>query len=179
MKKSRFIRSRLIVMIVAILVICSSAFSYAGTSISRVNYKGSGKVEITFSEKVTYDNPKVSVKDNSSKSYNTKITSKSKTMIKFTIAGCKAGKTYKVTISGIKSGTASKTFKIITKNTAVSMAKKKAKKLGATSFSNLSAQSTTYKNTAVWKVSFDSAGYSYTYHISQQGMVLRSDKKAK
>lgn len=181
MKKSGIFRLSLILVIVATLFICASSISFAATSIKNLNYKGGGKVEVTFASKVTYNKPKVTITDNNGNSYKTSITSKTSTLLKFKINNYKTGKSYKVVISGLKSGNAIKSFKIVSRKTAIDIAKRTAKKSPwkATGFTNVEAISTTYKSTAVWKVSFTSNGSAYTYWITQQsGKILRSSREA-
>ena len=179
MKKSGIFRLSLILVVIATLFICASSISFAATSVKRVNYKGGGKVEITFASKVTYSSPKVAVKDNNGTSYSASITKKGSTSLSLKISKYKTGKTYKVSISGIKSGGVVTSFKIVSKKTAIATAKRRAKSSwGAKGFSNVEGESTTYKSTAVWKITFASGGFNYTYWISQQtGSILRSDRK--
>lgn len=178
MRKFRVSKIMLIFVIIATLVVGSSSISFAATTVSKVSYRGSGNVEVTFSKSTTYSNLKISVTDNKGSSYSTKVNSKSSKKLSFKIYSCKTGRRYKVKISGLKDGTATTSFQIISKKKAIAIAKKRAKKLGASVFSNVKAKSTTYRSTPVWKVTFESKGYKYTFHISQQtGFVLRWEKK--
>lgn len=178
MKKFRVSKLILIFMIIATLIIGSSSISFA-TTVSKVNYLGSGKVEVSFASKTAYkSNVKVAAKDNKGMTYQVKINSKKDKALKFKIYGFKTGRSFKITISGLKDGSAATSFKTITKNKAISMAKKKAKNLGATSFTDVVGESTTYRGVGAWRISFESNGASYMYLISQQkGMILGGGKK--
>lgn len=179
MKKSGKFRLSLILIVITTVFICASSISFAATSVKKVNYKGGGKVEISFSSKVTYSSPKVAVTDNNGTTYGASIVKKGSTSLQFKISKYKTGKTYKVKISGIKGGGAVTSFKIVSKKAAIATAKGKAKSTwGAKSFTNIEVESTTYKSTGVWKVSFAAGGFNYTYWISQQtGNLLRSERK--
>ena len=178
MKRFRISKLILIFVIIATLVIGSSSISFAATSVKKVNYLGGGQVEISFASKTTYKSLKISITDNAGTSYKSKVSSKSSNKVSFKIYNYKTGKNYRVEISGLKNGNASASFQIISQKKAISIAKKKAKILGATKFNNVEAESTKYRGTAVWKVTFDSNGANYTYHIQQQtGKVLRGEKK--
>lgn len=178
MKKSRISNKILVFVIAAMLVVGLSSFSFAATSLRKVNYAGSGNVEIYLAKKTSYGNMKVTAKDNEGVSYQTKITSKSKSGLKFKIYNYKTGRAYKLVISGYKGGNINASMSIISKKKAISTAKRKAKSLGATKFNNVNAESTVYRNTGAWRVSFDSNGSKYMYLISQQtGMVLGGGKK--
>ena len=179
MKKSVKFRLSLILIVIATVFICASSISFAATSVKKVNYKGGGKVEISFASKVSYSSPKVAITDNNGTPYGASITKKTSSTLYFKISKYKTGKTYKVTISGIKSGGVVTSFKIVSKKAAIATAKKKAKSTwGAKGYANVEAESTTYKSTGVWKVSFASGGFNYTYWISQQtGNLLRSERK--
>lgn len=178
MKKFRVSKLILIFVIIATIIIGSSSISFA-TTVSKVNYLGSGKVEVSFANKTSYKKSvKVKAKDNKGKTYQVKISNKKDKKLKFKIYGFKAGRSYKLTISGLKDGSVSTSFKTISKNKAISTAKKKAKKLGATSFTDVSGEGTTYRGIGAWRISFESNGSSYMYLISQQsGMVLGGGKK--
>ena len=180
MEKFRISRMVLIFVIVATLIIGSSSFSFAGTDVEGINYTGSGNVTITFINETKYDDIKITVKDNKGKFYQNKITKKSTKGISFRILNYATGKVYKISVEGYRDGKANTSMKIISKKTAISTAKRKAKILGATEFSKVNAVGTTYKSTAVWRVTFTSNGSGYTYHIQQQtGNVLRWDKEKK
>ncbi len=60
------------------------------------------EVEIDFSQPVQYKNVKVTVKDAAGKSYTAKITEKSSRELEVYVKGLKAGKTYTVTVSGVR-----------------------------------------------------------------------------
>lgn len=168
------------VMVIALaLVMAFSVSSFADASITKVNYKGSGKVQVTFENKVSYGDIKVSVTDNNGDKYTATVKSKNETSLVFVIKSYKAGKTYKFTISGVDKGKVSSSFKIIAKKTATNTAKNTAKKKWkAESFSDVTTKGSTYKGTSVWKVTFKSGNFNYTYMISQQkGKVLYYERK--
>ena len=169
-----------VLLISAILVIGSVTTVYAA-SISALKYQGKGKVNVTFADSVKYDSVKVTAKDNSGKSYSTTIGKKSSSGMTFTIKGYKTGKTYKVTVSGLSDGDkASKTFKIYSKSEAINIAKKKAKKMGASTFTDVSATGKNYKSTTYsWYVTFTSGDYTYKCYVSQQtGKILYFKKSS-
>lgn len=165
---------------VMVLVMAFSISAYAAdASIKNINYKGAGKVQITFTDDVSYSDVKISVKDNSGKTYNAAVKSKNATSMQFLIKNCVAGKTYKFTISGVNKGKVAESFKIINKKTAATTAKNTAKnKWKAEKFSNITTTSSSYKGTAVWKVSFKSGNFQYVYMVTQQkGKVIYYERK--
>ena len=178
--KTRRFRMLTVLLISAILVIGSVATVYAA-SISSLKYQGKGKVSITFADSVKYDSVKVTAKDNSGKSYSVTGIKTSATGITFTIKGYKTGKTYKITVSGFSDGDkASKTFKIYSKSEAINIAKKKAKKMGASTFADVNAKGKNYKSSSYcWYVTFTSGEYSYKCYVSQQtGKILYFKKSS-
>lgn len=168
------------VMVIALgLIMAFSVSVFADVSISKINYKGSGKVQVTFSGKVSYNDTKVTIEDNNGVSYDASVMSKDNKNIQFVIKRYKTGRTYTFTISGVSKESFSGSFKIIAKNTAITTAKNTAKKKWkATEFSDVSAKSSTYKGTSVWKVSFKSGNSKYVYMVTQQkGKVIYYEKK--
>ncbi|NLW79561.1 MAG: hypothetical protein GXY32_09145 [Ruminococcaceae bacterium] len=70
--------------------------------IEKVEYDGNGKVEVDFVGKVSWENPKVTVKDGAGKTYAARVTDRDSDELDFKVSGIAAGKSYTYTISGIK-----------------------------------------------------------------------------
>lgn len=90
----------------------------ATPAIRKTEYEGSGYVEVDFKKDVQYKKAKVTVKDSGGKSYKVSIKEKDEDDLTFKISSIAAGKTYKYTISGVRSGKSGKyvsvsgTFKV-------------------------------------------------------------------
>ena len=90
----------------------------ATPTIKKAEYEGSGYVEVDFKKDVQYKKAKVTVKDSSGKSYKASIKEKDEDDLTFKVSSIAAGKTYKYTISGVRSGKSGKyvsvsgTFKV-------------------------------------------------------------------
>lgn len=164
-----------IIMTVAVLFVASITFVMASTGVKKLVYQGNGKATVYFKTSVKYDDSvKVTVKDNSNKTYKTVIKSKSSSKLQFQIKSYKTGKTYKVTVKGLGSGDAVTSFKIYSKTNAIKTAKSKSK---AKSIKNVKTKSTVYRDYAVWKITFtgkvSGVNRSFTYLIKQQtGQVM-------
>jgi len=91
-------------LVMALTMLLSTAFSVsaAAPSIEEIEHKGKGRIEVEFYGKVKYKRVKVTVKDNKGKSYKVKSIRKDDDDIKFTIKNYKKGRTYKVTVKGVK-----------------------------------------------------------------------------
>lgn len=76
--------------------------SAAAPAIEEIEHKGNGRMEVEFYGKVKYKRAKVIVKDTSGKKYKVKAVRKDDDDIKFTIKNFKRGKTYKITVKGVK-----------------------------------------------------------------------------
>lgn len=178
MKRS-FFRTTIVLMMAAILVVVATSMSFAATSAKSVVYKGSGKVTVSYRTKVTYEDVDITVKDNAGKTYGTSIKKKTASSITFLVKSYKAGKSYKFTISGIKGGAVTGSFKIYSKSKAITIAKAAAKSSwGVKKYSNVKAISSTYRNQSTWKVSFQEGDHSYTYMVAQQtGKILWNERK--
>lgn len=168
-----------ILMAVAVLFVASTTLVMAKTAVKNVVYLGSGKATVYFKSSVTYDDVKITVKDNSNKTYKTTIKSKSAGKIYFQIKSYKSGKTYKVTIKGLNSGDAVTSFKIYSSSKAVQTAKTKSK---AKSIRSVKSKSDKYNGYAVWRVTFNGkvsgVEYKFTYLIKQQtGKVMYSNRE--
>lgn len=178
--RSRQFRAIRILGCALVLIMAFSVFALAAdASIKTINYKGAGKVQVVFADKVSYDDVKIKVKDSNGDSYSTTINSKKATTMQFQIKNCAVGKTYKFTINGVNKGKVSGSFKIISKKAATTTAKNTAKKKWkAEKFSNVTTKSSSYKGTAVWKVAFKSGNFNYTYMVTQQkGKVIYYERK--
>ena len=68
----------------------------------RIKYEGYGKVEMEFRSKVQWKNVKVTVKDNTGKSYSVKILDTDSDEIEFKILQYKQGRKYTCTVSGVR-----------------------------------------------------------------------------
>ena len=170
-----------VLLTVAVLFVASTTLAMAKTSVKKVVYQGSGKVEVYYKSSVTYeDSVKVTAKDNSNKTYKTVIKSKEGSKIVFQIKSYKSGKTYKVTVNGISSsGDAVTSFKIYSKSSAVKTAKSKSK---ATSIKNVQSKDDKYNGYGIWRITFtgkyDGETYKYTYLIKQQtGKVMNYSRE--
>ena len=96
---------------VALLLVLACLFtavlpaSAAAPAIKKVEYEGNGKVEVDFTKKnVQYKSAKVTVKDDSGKSYTAKISEKDKDDLTFKVSSIAPGKTYTFKISGVRAG---------------------------------------------------------------------------
>ena len=69
-----------------------------------IKYEGYGKVEMEFRSKVQWKNVKVTVKDNTGKSYSVKILDTDSDEIEFKILQYKQGRKYTCTVSGVRQG---------------------------------------------------------------------------
>lgn len=169
----------------------------AAPTVEDIEYKGKGRVEMDFYGDVQYKNAKIVVKDTSGKKYKVSRVYKDDDEIKFTIKNYKKGKTYRVSVKGIKQwgtggyGTASAKVKIpkaakgkaISANKAISIAKKNAKnKWGAKGIWDVDVDRDRYSGTPVWEVSFsgtiNGVPYEFEYEIARKGgKILRSYKE--
>ena len=94
---------RIITLVVTILTALSALTTVdAASKIKEVEYDGKGVVEVEFDGKVTYSNPKVTVKDASGKAYSATIIEKDDDDLEFKVANIASGTNYTFTISGIK-----------------------------------------------------------------------------
>lgn len=92
--------------------------------IEKTKYDGNGKVEVDFQSNVWYkNNVKVTVKDNTGKSYTARILDFDDDELDFRINNYKAGKTYTYTISGIRPVGAT-TYKKVTGKVTIPAAQK-------------------------------------------------------
>ena len=96
----------LVTAVFAINIVPAGAAVDAKPTVEDVDYEGGGKVEIDFVGKVRWKNPKVTVKDNTGKTYKVSAIKKDDDEIEFRVNGIKKNRKYTVTISGIKKRTA-------------------------------------------------------------------------
>ena len=90
--------------ILTVMLLLSGIFAYpaaAACRISKTEYEGKGKIEVTFTGRVTYPDLKVSVTDASGKKMKVKIIEKDSDDLEFKIRNYKRGKTYHYRIEGI------------------------------------------------------------------------------
>lgn len=92
-----------LLLVAALLLSAVPAFA-ASASIRKVEYEGSGKVEVEFKKDVQYKSAKVKVWDEDGKSYTAKIREKDEEDLTFKVSSIAAGKEYKFTISGVRAG---------------------------------------------------------------------------
>lgn len=178
----------------ALTMLMSTALSVSAAApvFEEIEHKGKGRMEVEFYGKVVYKNAKVIVRDTSGKKYKVTKVRKDDDDIKFTIKNFKRGKTYKITVKGIKKrGTksyGSRTGKInipksskssISRDKAVAIAKKHAKKKwGATSFWDVDCD----KEGGRWEVAFEGkckgVVYEFEYDIATKGgKILHSSRE--
>ena len=169
----------------------------ASPTVEDVEHKGKGRVEVDFYGKVRYKNLKVSVKDTSGRKYRVTRVRRDDDDVKFTIRNYKAGKTYRITVKGVKMagtnsfGKATAKLKIpkaakgkaISARKAISKAKKHAKKKwGATGIWDVDVDRDRYRGQPVWEVSFsgniNGQEYEFEYEIARKGgKILRREKE--
>ena len=162
--------------------------SASAPTIEEIEHKGNGRIEVEFYGKVKYRRAKVYVKDTSGKKYKVTRVRKDDDDIKFTIKNFKRGKTYKITIKGVKVRGTKKygkrtgritipkvaTGKAITGAKALEIAKKHA--TGTWKASNLwdvDCERDTFRGQKVWEVDFDGlingVHYEFEYKIAVNG----------
>ena len=177
-------------LVIALTMLLSTAFSVsaAAPSIEEIEHKGNGRVEVEFYGKVRYKRAKVIVKDNKGKEYKGKGVIKDDDDINFTIKNYKRGRTYKVTIKGVKARGTSKygkrTAKItipksgaataITSKKAIEIAKNNATKTwGAINFTDGYASLDWDDGRKIWDVKFygyiNGMMYEFDYDIAVNG----------
>ena len=190
MKKITSILTVLTVAMTMVFTSMTGVFADA-PQLEKMKYKGSGKVEVEFEENVIYSGLSVSVKDTDGNSYSTKIIEKDDDELEFKIKDYKKGKTYNITVNGVKAegtegfGSVSGKVKIpaetstISKDKAISIAKTHAKsKWNAKRFRDVDVERDTYKGSSVWEVEFDARSggseYEYDYNIRRSdGKILK------
>ena len=95
---------------IALLLVVVSLFTAAvpamaaAAAIEKVEYDGSGRVEVEWRRNVQYKSAKVTVKDEDGKSYTAKIREKDKDDLTFKVSSIAPGKSYSFTISGVRAG---------------------------------------------------------------------------
>lgn len=96
-------KSFALLLVAALLLSAVPAFA-ASASIRKIEYEGSGKVEVEFKQDVQYKSAKVKVWDEDGKSYSARIRDKDEDDLSFKVSSIAAGKEYKFTISGVRAG---------------------------------------------------------------------------
>lgn len=188
MKKMKRIAVSL-AMALTMLMSTAMSVSAAAPTIEDIEHKGSGRMEVEFYGKVVYKNAKVSVKDTAGRTYKVKNIRKDNDEVKFTISGFKTGRTYKITISGVKrrgtSAYGKRTGKItipapkkkapaIAGSKAVTLAKNHAAKAWkAGSFWDVDVEKDRYAGQSVWEVDFNGkirgVRYEFEYKVAVNG----------
>ena len=102
-------------MVMLLTVGATPTFAASAPRVEDVEYKGKGVVEVDFVGDVQYKRVKVTLKDNKGKKYRARILKRDDDDIKFKIKKYKKGRTYRITISGVKYRGAGKYTKIKTK----------------------------------------------------------------
>ena len=148
----------------------------AAPKVEDVDYKGKGVVEVEFFGKVKYKNAKVTLKDNKGKKYKARILERDNDDIKFKIKNYKKGRTYKITITGVKKRGAAKYTKVKTKVSIkktgkhITAAKAKAialKNAGlkASQVYGMHVEKDYDDGRYVYEVEFNRGNYEYSYEI--------------
>ena len=192
--KMRFGRVAVTMMITAVMFLATQLSAFAAApAVEEVEYKGKGRVEVEFHGKVQYKNVKVTVKDTAGKTYNVSAIRKDSDDISFNINKFQTGKTYKISVKGVKVrgsksfGTVSGkvtipkavTGKAITAKKAIEIAKADAaKKWNVKKTWDVDVEKDKFKGQQVWEVSFNGTingrVYEFEYEITRNGgKVLR------
>ncbi|MBR2675110.1 MAG: PepSY domain-containing protein [Mogibacterium sp.] len=101
--RQRIIKFAVMMMTVGAMLFTSQTNADARAPyIEDVEHKGGGRIEVDFHGDVSYNNCKVTVKDNKGKKYKAVRIRKDEDDLSFTIKKYKRGRTYKITISGIR-----------------------------------------------------------------------------
>lgn len=187
--KKRLIRLAVTLAMTAAMLIGGQVSTFAAAPvIEDIDYNSRGRVEVDFYGKVQYKKLKVAVKDTSGKKYSVKNVYRDNDEVEFTIKNFKKGKTYKITVSGIRNrgtgsyGKVSRTLKVpkpatgktISAKTALSKAKNHASNTwNARSFWDVEVEYDRYRGQAVWEVSFSGirkgSVYEFDYKIAKKG----------
>ena len=98
-------KKRWISLILALAMLAALAVpAIAATPIiKKTEYQGRGYVEVDFMEKVSYQNPKVTVSDAAGNTYTAKITERDSADLTFRISGIRSNTRYTYRISGVRS----------------------------------------------------------------------------
>lgn len=174
--------------LIAVMMLSTMITAFAAAPrIEEIEYKGNGRVEIDFYGKVRYKNVKIAVKDTTGKTYKVNKIWKDNDEINFNIKNYKEGRTYKITVKGIKTRNTDKygsvsgkvnikkaaTGKTITAKKALTIAKADASKLGGSSFWDADVEADRYGGQAVWEVNFNGTykgmPYDFEYVIAKKG----------
>lgn len=198
MIRKRIVRGTVSLAVMLTMLLASQIGAMAASpTVEDVEHKGKGRVEVDFYGKVRYKNLKVSVKDTSGRKYRVTRVHRDDDDVKFTIRNYKAGKTYRITVKGVKMagtnsfGKATAKLKIpkaakgkaISARKAISKAKKHAKKKwGVTGIWDVDVDRDRYRGQPVWEVSFsgniNGQEYEFEYEIARKGgKILRREKE--
>lgn len=193
--KNKFMRLAVsLAMALSMLLTTAFSVSAAAPTIEEIEHKGNGRIKVEFYGDVQYKKSKVTVKDTSGKKYKVKNVVRDDDDIKFTIKNFKRGKTYKITVSGIREfGTtkygkrtgkikipaAKKSGNSITREAAIDIAKKHAGNTwGASNFWDVDFEKDYYSGQSVWEVGFNGTingtPYEFEYKIAVNGGTILS-----
>lgn len=195
--KKRMKRIALTITMAVTMLLSGTVGTFASAPlIEDIEFKNSGRVEVDFRGKVQYNKMKVTVKDTSGKKYTVKSIRKDNDEVDFTISNFKKGKTYKITVQGIRKrgtkayGKVTGTLKVpapatgatISKTTALNKAKSHAQKSWkASKLWDVEVESDKYRGQAVWEVSFNGKiggkPYEFEYKIAKKGGKVLFQKK--
>jgi uncharacterized membrane protein YkoI len=198
MKRKRLVRLVITMAMTMVMVLAAQlSASAASPAVEEVEHKGKGRVEMEFYGKVQYKNVKVTVKDTSGKKYKVTRVRKDSDDIDFNIKNYKRGKTYIISVKGVRArgtvsyGTASGKLTIpkaatgsaISAKKAISIAKKDAaNKWKAKGIWDVEVEKDRFRGQPVWEVSFSGTirgdEYEFEYEIARKGgNILRREKE--
>ncbi|MDD5953168.1 MAG: PepSY domain-containing protein [Oscillospiraceae bacterium] len=165
------------------------ASSSKKVSVKKVTYEGGGKVEVDFLKDVRYSNAKVTVKDSAGKTYAATILDRDEDSLEFGIKNYQAGKTYRFTISGLRTAgvstaqSATGSVTIPAKASNISLAKAKSialthAKLKASQVVFTEAKPDYDDGVKVYEIEFHRGNWEYSYTIkASNGKILAHEKE--
>lgn len=190
MLRQRIARLTVSFLVTMSLMVTGSVTALAkAPSVESTEYKGKGRVEIDFHGKVRYKRLKITVKDTKGKKYKVKNIRRDDDDLNFTIRNFKKGRTYRITVKGVKRrGTAAygkftrkvkipaaaKAGAAISRDKALQIAKNHASKTwNASGFWDVDVERDRYGSQSVWEVSFNGTRngrpYEFEYEIAVNG----------
>lgn len=96
------VRRMLAALLIMVWMVVTAVPAFAAPKIRKAEYEDNGRVEVDFNSRVSYQNVKVTVKDDKGAGYSTRINEKDNDDLTFTIRNFKTGRTYTYTISGVR-----------------------------------------------------------------------------
>lgn len=175
------------------LLLAPISVSAATPTIEDVEYSKQGRIELDFRQNVQYRNFKITVRDIAGKVYAVQKIHRDSDEVDFTIKNFAPGKTYRITLQGIRSsrsgtyGKVSQTIKVpaatsnsskqITSKQAIAITQADAQKRGASRISDLDVELDRYRGDQVYEISFDAQvkhrSYEFEYLIAKNsGKIL-------